>query len=71
MAVAGSGVSAVGTAVAPDNSDFQSRNSTEISPRGLGYEYLVDSDLPGKAPMWANEAVQEAALRALGHALHI
>jgi TldD protein len=47
------------TAISPDNSDFQSRNSTEISPRGLGYEYFVDADLPGKAPGWANEAVQK------------
>jgi TldD protein len=51
------------TAVAPDNSDFQSRNSTEISPRGLGYEYFTDSDLPGKAVIWANEAVQKLSAK--------
>jgi TldD protein len=51
------------TAVAPDNSDFQSRNSTEVSPRGLGYEYLLASDLPGNAPKWADEAVQKLSAK--------
>jgi TldD protein len=51
------------TAVSADNSDFQSRNSTEVSPRGLGYEYFVDADLVGNAPKWANEAIQKLSAK--------
>ena len=45
------------TAVASDFSDFQSRNSAEIAPMGLGYEHVLQSDLAGQASMWAEEAV--------------
>jgi TldD protein len=51
------------TAVAPDNSDFQSRNSTEVSPRGLGYEYFLSSDLVGNATKWGEEAVQKLSAK--------
>jgi TldD protein len=51
------------TAVSADNSDFQSRNSTEVSPRGLGYEYFLSSDLPGNAPKWADEAIQKISAK--------
>jgi TldD protein len=51
------------TAVAPDNSDFQSRNSTEVSPRGLGYEYFLSSDLVGNAPKWGAEAVEKLSAK--------
>ena len=51
------------TAVSADNSDFQSRNSTEVSPRGLGYEYFLSSDLPGNAVKWANEAIQKLSAK--------
>jgi len=51
------------TAVAADGSDFQSRASTDISPRGLGWEYVLESDLPGRAPRWAEEAVQKLTAR--------
>ena len=51
------------TAVSADNSDFQSRNSTEVSPRGLGYEYLLASDLVGNAPKWGEEAVQKLSAK--------
>ncbi|MBW3569720.1 MAG: TldD/PmbA family protein, partial [Gemmatimonadetes bacterium] len=44
------------TAVAEDGSDFQSRMSTDVPPRGLGYEYVVDADLPARATVWAEEA---------------
>jgi TldD protein len=44
------------TAVAEDGSDFQTRQSTDVPPRGLGYEYVVDSDLPARATVWAEEA---------------
>jgi len=47
------------TAVSADNSDFQSRSSTDIAPMGLGYEHVVDSDLIGWAPRFAEEAVEK------------
>ncbi|MEX2528505.1 MAG: TldD/PmbA family protein [Gemmatimonadota bacterium] len=53
------------TAVAPDGSDFQSRNSTPIQPMGLGYEYVLDSDMPGNAPGWAEEAVMKLSARSV------
>jgi len=51
------------TAVAADGSDFQSRASTDVAPRGLGWEYVLDSDLEGNAPLWAEEAVQKLSAR--------
>jgi TldD protein len=47
------------TAVSSDNSDFQSRNSAEIAPRGLGYEYVTDSDLVAAATKYAAEAQEK------------
>ncbi|MDQ6831283.1 MAG: TldD/PmbA family protein [Gemmatimonadota bacterium] len=49
------------TAVA--NGDFQSRNSTDVQPRGLGYEHVVDANLVENAPKWANEAVQKLSAK--------
>jgi TldD protein len=45
------------TAVASDNSDFQTRSSTDIAPRAAGYEHVTDNDLPTNATRWAEEAV--------------
>ena len=53
------------TAVASDNSDFQSRGSTEIAPISRGYEYVEESNLVGMAPMWAEEAVQKLSARSV------
>ena len=36
--------------------DFQTRQSTDVPPRGLGYEYVLESDLPARATVWAEEA---------------
>jgi TldD protein len=47
------------TAVSPDFSDFQSRQSTDIAPVGRGYEHVIDSKLIENAPRWAEEAVQK------------
>ena len=47
------------TAVAADNSDFQSRQATDIAPRGLGYEHVTSADLVGNATRWANEAAEK------------
>jgi TldD protein len=43
------------TAVAPDFSDFQNRGNV-VAPRGLGWEYVLQSDLPGNARKWGEEA---------------
>jgi TldD protein len=51
------------TAVAADGSDFQSRSATDVPPRGLGYEYILDADLVGNAPIWAEEAVEKLSAR--------
>jgi TldD protein len=45
------------TAVAPDGSDFQTRQSTDVAPRGMGYEHVRDARLVENAPRWAEEAV--------------
>jgi TldD protein len=47
------------TAVDPSSGDFQSRNSAEVAPMGLGYEWVVRADLPGNAARWAEEAVRK------------
>ncbi len=47
------------TAVASDNSDFQTRASGEIAPMGLGYEYVRDVNLISSAPRWARQAVEK------------
>jgi TldD protein len=47
------------TAVAPDMSDFQSRQSTDVQPTGRGYEHVRDAKLVENAPRWAEEAVRK------------
>jgi TldD protein len=51
------------TAVSPDFSDFQSRQSTDIAPVGRGYEHVIDSKLAENAPRWAEEAVQKLSAK--------
>jgi len=51
------------TAVAPDFSAFQSRQSTDIQPMGLGYEHVRDAKLIENAPRWAGEAVQKLSAK--------
>ncbi len=53
------------TAVSDDNSDFQSRSSTDVPPMALGYEHVTESDLVGNAPRWAEEAVQKLSARSV------
>ncbi|MGH7573939.1 MAG: TldD/PmbA family protein [Longimicrobiales bacterium] len=53
------------TAVADDGSDFQSRSATDIAPRSLGWEYVLDADLVGNAPKWAEEAVQKLSAQSV------
>jgi TldD protein len=51
------------TAVSPDFSDFQSRQSTDLAPVGRGYEHVLDSKLVENAPRWAEEAVQKLSAK--------
>ena len=53
------------TAVDPASGDFQARNSAEVAPMGLGYEWVLKSDLPGNAPRWAEEAVQRLSAKSV------
>ncbi|MFL5523101.1 MAG: TldD/PmbA family protein [Gemmatimonadaceae bacterium] len=46
------------TAVAPDNSDFQTRGNV-VAPAGRGWEYVLEQDLVGNAGKWAEQAVQK------------
>jgi TldD protein len=46
------------TAIAPDNSDFQTRGNV-VAPAGRGWEYVLEQDLVGNAGKWATEAVQK------------
>jgi TldD protein len=46
------------TAVSPTMTDFQNRSNV-IAPAGRGWEYVLEQDLVGNAPKWAEEAVQK------------
>ncbi|HXU81751.1 MAG TPA: TldD/PmbA family protein, partial [Polyangia bacterium] len=50
-------VTAVGTG------DFQNRQSTDVAPRGLGYEHVRDAHLVENAGRWAEEAVAKLSAR--------
>jgi TldD protein len=47
------------------NNDFQSRQSTDVAPRGLGYEHVRDARLPENAGRWAEEAVAKLTAKAV------
>ena len=51
------------TMVSPDNRDFQTRESTDIQPKGLGYEHVLDADLKRHAARWAEEAKEKLTAR--------
>jgi len=40
------------TMVSADNRDFQNLQSTDIQPKGLGYEHVLDANLKGRAAQW-------------------
>ncbi len=44
------------TMVSADNRDFQTRQSTDIQPKGLGYEHVLDADLKSRAAKWVEQA---------------
>jgi TldD protein len=52
------------TAVAPDNSDFQTRGNV-VTPAGRGWEYVLEQDLVGNAGKWAEEAAQKLAAKSV------
>ena len=51
------------TAVSADFSDFQSVQSNEVAPMGLGYEHVINSKLAERAPQWAEQAVQKLSAK--------
>ena len=53
------------TAVSSDSSDFQSRDSDEVQAMALGWEHVADNDFVGKAPMWAEQAVEKLSARSV------
>jgi len=50
-------ITAVGTG------DFQNRQSTDVAPRGLGYEHVRDARLVENAGRWAQEAVAKLSAK--------
>jgi TldD protein len=51
------------TAVSSDFSDFQTRQSNEVPPMGLGYEHVLNAKLADKAERWASEAVEKLSAK--------
>ncbi|MBW3629378.1 MAG: TldD/PmbA family protein [Gemmatimonadetes bacterium] len=45
--------------------DFQTRQSTDVAPMGLGYEYVLRSDLVGNATRWAEDAVAKLSAKSV------
>ena len=52
------------TAVAPDNSDFQTRGNV-VEPAGRGWEYVLEQDIVGNAGKWADQAVQKLSAKSV------
>jgi TldD protein len=46
------------TAVSTDHSDFQSRTNV-AAPMARGWEYIVEQDVVGHAPQWAEQAAEK------------
>ncbi len=46
------------TAISADFTDFQNRSNI-AAPMGRGWEYVLESDLPGNAARWGAEAVEK------------
>jgi TldD protein len=51
------------TAVSANFTDFQTRESNEIAPMGLGYEHILNARLGDHAERWANEAVEKLSAK--------
>jgi TldD protein len=52
------------TAVSEDRSDFQTRGNV-VTPAGRGWEYVLEQDLVGNAPKWAEEAAQKLTAKSV------
>jgi len=53
------------TAVDSARGLFETRNSAEVAPMGLGWEWVLKADLPGNAQRWAEEAVQKLTAKSV------
>ncbi len=53
------------TAVSSNMSDFAQRQTNDIAPRGLGYDYVLQQDLAGNAPKWAQQAVEKLSAKSV------
>ncbi|CAN5897290.1 TldD/PmbA family protein [soil metagenome] len=53
------------TAVSDDRTDFQTRQSNDIAPMGLGYEHVIDAKLGENATRWANDAVAKLTAKSV------
>ena len=53
------------TAVDTTRGLFETRISAEVAPMGLGWEWVLKSDLPGNAPRWAEDAVQKLTAKSV------
>ena len=51
------------TAVSDDRTDFQTRQSNDVAPMGLGYEHIIGSRLAENAPRWAQDAVEKLSAK--------
>ena len=51
------------TAVSDDFTDFQSRQSNDVAPMGLGYEHVLNAHLAESAPRWAQDAVEKLSAK--------
>jgi TldD protein len=53
------------TAVSADFADFQTRQSNDVAPMGLGYEYVTGVNFVQNATRWASEAVQKLSAKSV------
>jgi TldD protein len=51
------------SAVSADRTDFQSIDSTDIAPMGLGYEHVLNAKLADRAPQYAEWAVEKLSAK--------
>lgn len=52
------------TAVSSDFADFQNR-ANMVAPRAHGWEYILESDLPGNAQKWGEEAAAKLSAKSV------
>jgi TldD protein len=57
------------TAVAADNSDFQSRGNV-VQPIGRGYEYVLEQDIVTNAKLWGEQAAEKLSAKSVEPGLY-